>query len=370
MIGFPLVCRPRILALLPLLLITARAATAQLEGSGHALSEADAKMPQLHHVGLNSADPEKAIAWYLRAFPTAKRTTVAGYPAVQTDMLLLFNKTATAPSGAFRQDLSRSGAQSAFWHIGATIPGATREKLQSLGFVVLPLYVSADKSKSVFRSGEAPYSGTKTAAEMRVPEAMAPRDGGFSYTIGPDGVLFEVTSNMQALPSFSHLHFLHEQPLCAVNWYVEHLGMAPGGPADSSGRPRPQKAPVKDCNAKYGDPSWPSVEPAGTIRQPLGQVRFGNGSMSWYPRQCVNGRCGEDQKLAPSRGQVLDHVAFSVKNFDDIYNGLRRYGVKMLESPHPFGDARAFMFEDPDGLAIEIVDAGGTARPRPAPPPR
>jgi catechol 2,3-dioxygenase-like lactoylglutathione lyase family enzyme len=57
----------------------------------------------------------------------------------------------------------------------------------------------------------------------------------------------------------------------------------------------------------------------------------------------------------PSRGQVLDHVAFAVDDFDALYARLRRDGVKILETPHAFGDTRAFMIEDPDGLAIELV---------------
>src|SRR5205814_1120311 len=78
-------------------------------------------MPRLHHVGLNSVDPEKAIAWYLALWPSATRTTVAGYPAVQGDMLVLFNKVERPPAGAWRNDLHRAESQSAFWHIGAYI---------------------------------------------------------------------------------------------------------------------------------------------------------------------------------------------------------------------------------------------------------
>jgi catechol 2,3-dioxygenase-like lactoylglutathione lyase family enzyme len=77
--------------------------------------------------------------------------------------------------------------------------------------------------------------------------------------------------------------------------------------------------------------------------------------MSWYPRQCVAKRCDRDQKLVHSSGQALDHVAFIVDDFDAMYARLRRDGVKILEGPHAFGDTRAFMIEDPDGLAIELV---------------
>src|SRR5881392_1921267 len=84
-----------------------------------AQADAHPSMPRMHHVGLNSVDPDRAIEWYLRVWPSAKRTTVAGYPAVQADMLLLFNKVDRPPPGAWRDDLHRSDPQSAFWHIGA-----------------------------------------------------------------------------------------------------------------------------------------------------------------------------------------------------------------------------------------------------------
>src|SRR5437899_912468 len=77
--------------------------------------------PRLHHVGLNTIDAEKAIAWYLKVWPSATRTTVAGFPAVRGDMLLLFNTVDRPPAGAWRDDLHRAEPQSAFWHIGANI---------------------------------------------------------------------------------------------------------------------------------------------------------------------------------------------------------------------------------------------------------
>ena len=45
--------------------------------------------------------PDRAIDWYLRVWPAAKRTTVAGYAAVEADMLLLFNKVEQPPPGAW-----------------------------------------------------------------------------------------------------------------------------------------------------------------------------------------------------------------------------------------------------------------------------
>lgn len=138
-----------------------------------------------------------------------------------------------------------------------------------------------------------------------------PREGGFAYVVAPDGALFEFTGGPGTKDAFAHLHFFHEQPLCAANWYVTHLGMELPPVRDSAGveRPRPLHAP---CDAPYGEAGWPS--------------------------------------------QVLDHVAFGVRAFDALHERLMRAGVRVIEPMHPFGAARAFMIEDPDGLAIELVE--------------
>jgi catechol-2,3-dioxygenase len=86
--------------------------------------------------------------------------------------------------------------------------------------------------------------------------------------------------------------------------------------------------------------------------------------MTWYPRQCVGDRCGRDQPLVRSRGQVLDHVAFTVERFDDLVARLRRANVTIIEGPYAFGEAKAVMIEDPDGLAIELIERGPQLRPR------
>jgi catechol 2,3-dioxygenase-like lactoylglutathione lyase family enzyme len=325
-----------------------------------------ASMPMLHHGGLNSVDPDRAIDWYLEVWPTAKRATVAGYPAVQADMLVVFNKVKTPPPGAWRNDLHRSEPQSAFWHIGAmTNSTHVAERLGPIGVTHLPLFVSPTDTTTVWRSGLSPYAGTLSATQLTTASRAAPRDGGFSYVVAPDGVLFELTGGPTTRDSFSHIHLYHEKPLCAANWYVEHLGMELPPVRDSSGVETPRK-PWNPCDVAYGEPGWPALEPIGTIRQPSGGVRFGNGSVAWYPRQCVGDRCGRDQPLVPSRGQALDHVAFTVANLDSLMTQLRAANVKILEGPYRFGTARAFMIEDPNGLAIELIDR--RAAPNASPP--
>jgi catechol 2,3-dioxygenase-like lactoylglutathione lyase family enzyme len=314
-------------------------------------------MPRLHHVGLNSVDPERAIAWYLRVWPAAKRTEVDGLPAVQGEMLLLFTKVAKPPAGAWRDDLHRSEPQSAFWHIGAlTNTTEMKARLNAVGVTHLPLYTSPQDTAPVWRSGLSPFAGTLTARQLATAPAAPPRDGGFSYVVAPDGVLFEFSGGPETRDAFSHIHFFRQQPLCAANWYVATLGMELPPVRDANGSESP-RAPWEPCDVAYGEAGWPSLEPIGTIRQPAGSVRFGNGAMSWYPRQCVGDRCGRDQPLVPSRGQVLDHVAFTVTGFDALLGKLHRAGVRMLRQPYRFADTRAVMIEDPDGLSVELIES-------------
>jgi len=119
------------------------------------------------------------------------------------------------------------------------------------------------------------------------------------------------------------------------------------------------RPPHEPCDAAPGEPGWPSLERAGTIRQPRASVVHANGSMSFYPRQCLGERCGSLQPLVPSRGQVLDHVGFSVADVDAWAEWLTSRGVAILDRPHDIPEGRAVMIEGPDGLAIELVEVAG-----------
>jgi catechol 2,3-dioxygenase-like lactoylglutathione lyase family enzyme len=270
-------------------------------------------------------------------------------------MLLLFTRVDTPPPGAWRDELHRADPQSPFWHIGAfTNTTHLAERLRPAGITNLPLYASPEDTIGFWRSGLVPYAGMQTRSQLAGIPPAPPRDGGFSYVVAPDGVLFEFTGAPGTTEAMAHIHFYHEHPLCAANWYVQHLGMELPPVRDDTGRERPRPA-WDPCEVPYGEATWPSLEPVGTIRQPVGNVRYGNGAMAWYPRQCVAGRCGQDRPLVRSRGQALDHVAFTVPNLDSLLATLRRANVTILEGPYPFGTGRAIMIEDLDGLAIELI---------------
>jgi hypothetical protein len=67
--------------------------------------------PGFHHLHLNSVDPDAAIAFYARQFPTTSKSSWAGLPALKSpnNVLVLFSKVETAPS---------TTPQSAIWHFG------------------------------------------------------------------------------------------------------------------------------------------------------------------------------------------------------------------------------------------------------------
>ena len=73
--------------------------------------------PGFHHVHLNSVDPDAAIDFYVRQFPTSSKGIWADLPALlaPNNCMILFNKVDTPPV---------SEPQSAIWHFGWHVPDA------------------------------------------------------------------------------------------------------------------------------------------------------------------------------------------------------------------------------------------------------
>src|SRR5271169_5263112 len=66
--------------------------------------------PGFHHLHLNSTNPEAAIDFYTRQFPSTMKATFAGLPALKTgNVYVLFTKVNTPPALA---------PQTAIWHFG------------------------------------------------------------------------------------------------------------------------------------------------------------------------------------------------------------------------------------------------------------
>jgi catechol 2,3-dioxygenase-like lactoylglutathione lyase family enzyme len=302
--------------------------------------------PGFHHLHLNSVDPDAAIDFYIRQFPTSAKATWSGLPALTApnDVLVLFTKVDTPPATA---------PQSAIWHFGwhVTDTRASLETYQGRPDVtLLPLY-TPDEGGSVFISsdtwpskGRTPGLTKAQIAEARAQRVQPTRAGGFGYMRGPDDALVEYAGNHPA-ERFNHVHFFQDDPFCAQLWYQTHLN-APV----FAGRSSPTPLTATTCQVPRGsDRSWPALERDGMFREPSAAVVFGDVAFPWYMRQ-------SDQPLASTRGHLYDHVALEVPDLDAWVAKLRGEGVVFLEEPYPLGDTRAVMIEGPSREALELVE--------------
>jgi catechol 2,3-dioxygenase-like lactoylglutathione lyase family enzyme len=250
-----------------------------------------------HHVHLNSTDPAKAIAWYLKTFAVTSKATVGGYDGVASEkMFVLVSRVPVTPSTAL---------DSAIWHFGWGSPD-------------MPADFAMHQANGV---------------QFATPLSKLASGTVFAYLKAPDGGLVEINSATSR--AFVHVHLTAEHPLCAADWYVQHLGALT--------RTAPRSGP---CEAPYAAPS----EPLAVIRSPAATVRFDEISLIIYPRQ----RPGP---VVSSTGHVVDHIALSVTDLAATLKRLEGEGVRVLRSSQAFGSGgKSAFIEGPDAIVIELVE--------------
>ena len=302
--------------------------------------------PGFHHLHLNSIDPDAAVDFYTRQFPTTAKASWGGLPALTSpnDVLVLFTRVAAAPA---------TSPQTAIWHFGWHVTD-TRQTLESYkgrpDVTLLPLY-TGDEDGSVFISSDT-WPGTGgvlglTKAQIAGAKATGvqpARTGGFGYMQGPDNALVEYAGNHPA-ERFNHVHLYQEDPFCAQLWYQKHLN-APVFAGRTSRTPLTEAT----CQVPRGpDRTFPALDREGMFRTPSAAVVFGDVALLWYMRQ-------GDRPLVGSRGHVNDHIALSVADLDAWVVKLRGEGVRFLEEAYTLGDTRAVMIEGPSREALELVE--------------
>jgi len=297
----------------------------------------------VHHVHLNSMNPKAAAAYYPKPFSlSAIATTFNGIDAVKTgNVYLLFTKVATPPLTEL------NGPQDAVWHFGWNTPDSRKynERFHEMGLKIAQMWDAADGKLVDMSSDTLPGLPTQEQIlEMRAKGVKPTREGGFGYLRGPDDAMIE---NAQAgqVERFNHVHMYHEHPLCAMQWYVTHLGATlPLGPNGAPAAPR-----AGDCKQPYAPPTWPSFfKFPGFVRDPSGAVFFDDISISIRP--------WPGGGLVSTRGHIVDHWALSVADLDGTVARLKGEGVTFLEEIHPWTSTRAAMIEGPDRVAIELVE--------------
>ncbi len=285
--------------------------------------------PTFHHLHLNSTDPDTAIDFYVRQFPSTAKGNWGGFPALKSpnNVLVLFTQVDTPPT---------SEPQSAIWHFGWHVTDA-RHSLETYKtrpeVELLPLYTTEEGGSVLISSDTWPSIGnalglTKSQiAEAREKGTKPAGGGGFSYMRGPDNALVEYAGNHPA-ERFNHVHLYQEDPIGALEWYQKHLN-----------------APLRPGYA----PTASTVNREGMFRTPRAGVEFGDVSMMWYANQ------GE-RPLVGSRGQLQDHIVLSVTDLDAWVEKLRSEGVAFLEELYPLDNTRAIMIEGPSREALELVE--------------
>ena len=156
--------------------------------------------PKFHHLHLNSVDPDAAIAFYTRQFPTGSKGSWGGFPALRTpnNVMVLFDRVDEPPT---------SEPQSAIWHFGWHVTDSRRclETYKTRPEVeLLPLYTS-EEGASVLISGDTwPGQGgvlglTKAQIAEARQKGLGPAGGGgFAYMKGPDDALVEYAGDHPA----------------------------------------------------------------------------------------------------------------------------------------------------------------------------
>jgi catechol 2,3-dioxygenase-like lactoylglutathione lyase family enzyme len=301
--------------------------------------------PGFHHLHLNSVNPEAAIAFYTKQFPSTSATTFASQPALRSpnNVLVLFAKVDAPPA---------TQPATAFWHFGWHVTDVRKslETYKQNGVTLLPLY-TGDAGGTVFVSSDT-WPGTggvlgltlQGIAEAKAKGVKPVGGAGFAYLRGPDDAMVEYQGNMP-VERFNHIHMFQDQPFCAQLWYETRLNVPasprPAEPARTEANCRVERSPAK---------TFPALESDGMYRTPsVTSTRFGDVSFFWYMNQ-------GDKPAAPTRGHLMDHVGLSVADLDAWIAKLTAANVTFLTQPYAVGGLRAVMIDGPSREAIELIE--------------
>jgi catechol 2,3-dioxygenase-like lactoylglutathione lyase family enzyme len=265
------------------LLALSLAATAQESPKAH-----------FHHIHLNATDPAAAINFYTRKFDCEKGA-FGGQDAVWAQKSwILFNKVKASPP---------SDIVSTIWHFGwgaEDMPATYQKQLDSGTTFQTPI---TDISDLV----------GKPAGNFF-----------FAYVDGPDHALIEL--NTAAHHHFGHIHLLSEDPIAAGQWYKKHFGI--------SGYIGPRTARVY----------------RGVHVEPVASLNMDNVNIIIFPveyaRDAMPALWKGRQSFEPTKGRVVDHIAFSVDSVSETRARLQKEGVKVTDTP---------FIEGPDRISIELI---------------
>lgn len=256
-----------------------------------------------HHVHINAVDPAASIELYEKVLG-AVAVDYAGRGKglfVERSFILFDEVGAPAPSAL----------ESALWHLGwGGIDGPNEAawlKSQGVRFAVEPTPLGSNH---------------------------------YMYLLGPDDELVEIYTG-EKNHRFNHVHLFATDVNETTGWFERHLGLEPRveGPVE----PRRRGSQIRWANAIRVDNV--SIVVFGL---PEGEER-----PSWWPEEAKPGQ------FEPTRGRVIDHIAFSVRDLDPVFAHMKEGGAEVVEPVRERAElgTRSFFALAPDGLLVEVVEA-------------
>lgn len=170
-----------------------------------------------------------------------------------------------------------------------------------------------------------------TVGREPVPGAPPPAEGqggsgaGIAYLLGPDGVKIEIVTNREpnAPPiKHHHVHFINKQYVEMQQWYMKAF----------------------DATLRPGQTDF-------FIGADLPGVGYMLNFFRWEGDQGVT--------HAPTRGRVVDHVGFEVKNLEEFCKRLEAKGIKLTEPYRRvpgLNNIGTATITDPWGVSIELTE--------------
>jgi catechol 2,3-dioxygenase-like lactoylglutathione lyase family enzyme len=268
-------------------------------------------LAHFHHLHLNTVDPAAAIRFYTSKFDCESARFLDQDAVWAQRSWLLFNKVRSAPPWELT---------SAIWHFGwgAEDMKAAYQKQLELG---TKFFTPLTDISNIF--------GGNSSGRFF-----------YAYVETPDHGLVEL--NTSSNHQFGHLHLFSEDPVVAGEWYSKHFGIPLRGTAPVSREPRFYRG------FQIGPSASLIVDNLNIIIYPI-----------QYSRKAYADHWKQGQTtISPSKGRVVDHIAFSVDNLAETIARLKVEGVKITEpiSTAAGGKLKHAFIEGPDYIRIELVE--------------
>lgn len=265
----------------------------------------DAEPARFHHVHLNVTDVAKSMRYYARVFGATPIKFRHVADAMFTERsFILFNSVS---------DPADPTLNTGIWHIGWG------------GVDVKNEYEWWKKEGVEFHTPLSPLPGV---------------DNYYMYFSGPDKEVIEV--NTMGHHRFGHVHLFADDVNVTTDWYAKHLGL------------KPRRANVLKAT---GDPNtfagiWMNAFRCDNVNL----IVFGKPDWDESPRWWPNAPL---KKIQPTKGRPIDHVAFSYRRIEPVFDRMKAAGVEIVEpitARESYG-MKSFFVLAPDHVLIEIVEA-------------